>query len=489
MGDHAKLDALIHGKQQCVSFRHAATLLQLPARAAQAALASYAHAQPAGRVSVMWIVTERNERTGVARTALTACPPAPLGNAVWAVGPSKAAHAPAPNVAWLSDDALRERRMVQNPTHVCNELRDGRYNALKSPTSCWDTKMDPRLQGDTTLATKKSGTSSFLSMVKAKSKGKKNTKPSSFSFKTAPPSASNSSSSNLFASTSLVKKAAHKIKSKEHANQTHHHEPSQTSLPSQKKPTPPTETNRSSSARRSKTRKKPTNFIIESDSDSEAKESDEDIHERRARVEELEREVAEKERADAERAELEKELMDLNAQDNAKSALESNESQQEHKMMEAAQEEAESKFVERSSRPNKKRDCWDTLKDAPVKNKRTRKEVQLDVHGKDYIVTRMVGKVFDNDGNEVKEDDNAHHAANNKQKNSSSAGELPTAWIQETSERTKRVRANGRSFDKEKSSGKKRSQSKTSGGAKTRVKTGSKSKTRSIGSYFKKNST
>lgn len=412
--EQAKLDALIHGKHQCVSFRHASALLSIPARSAQKLLHNYVQSQPAHTLTVLWVVSQRDQNTGVVRTVLTTTPSSTANKQIWAVGPNTAASAPSQHAVWIADDANRERELTKKPSHEPNSLRDGRYNVVQSSTSVLDSRIDPRLGGDPKLASaqkegseKKSAPTSLLSLVRSKSKGKKGSKQAPFSFKNAAStngggSTTKSTGANLFASKPLGAGSIRKIKEEERAKATekqHENKPTSSRNRTSSKASRPSTTNR-----KQRNTKKARRVVIQPESDdSDGAESADEVDEEQQQMKQLEREAAEQERADAERAELEQELMDLNRQGADEPESPQLQDLQDEEMKDV--DDTPKHDDKPSESPNKgKRTFWEAVNQKPTSGRRVRKEVEELVEEKGYYVTRRVIKIFDENGNEVKED-------------------------------------------------------------------------------------
>ncbi|KAI0560467.1 DNA polymerase subunit Cdc27 [Gracilaria domingensis] len=499
--EHAKLDALVHGKQQCVSFRHLSALLSVPARSAQKLLLSYIHSQPSEKLSVLWVVSRRDQRTNAVKTVLTASPSATETKQIWAVGPATAASAPSLHAAWIALDTNRERELVKRPSHEPNELRDGRFNVLKSSTVDYDQRIDPRLGGDANLVTKssteKKKSSSFLSMVKSKTKAKKS-KQASFSFKK--PASNAGSSSSLFNSKPLGADSVRKIKADERAKTKEPNGKNNLSSPTppsaRKSSAPNTGKSSGEDRRKKKNGKKARKIVVQADSDSEDRDSEEEVDEQEAirrkmeeerdeemdeeqrRIMELEEEEALADHAAAERAELEKELVDL--QDTVEEEPESPVLQDMDAEMKDVEHVTPEKGQDVDDSPNKgKRSYWDTLNHTPTQGRRIRKEVQELVEENGYFVTRRVIKVFDEDGKEVSDDDgkDAEKEEEERKKkaeeSSASLRSLFTPLKNKKSNRSKSSGTNGKSGQPS---------SPTASQSKKTVKR----KSKSIKSYFQK---
>eukprot|EP00178_Gracilaria_changii_P018211 TRINITY_DN518_c0_g3_i1.p1 TRINITY_DN518_c0_g3~~TRINITY_DN518_c0_g3_i1.p1 ORF type:complete len:534 (-),score=110.57 TRINITY_DN518_c0_g3_i1:4115-5716(-) len=483
--EHAKLDAIIHGKQQCVSFRHASTLLSLPTRSAQQLLLSYLHSQPADKLSALWVVTRRDERTNAVKTVLTASPLETDTKQIWAVGPASASSAPSKHAAWIAHDTSRERDLVKRPSHEPNELRDGRFNVFSSSTNVYDQRIDPRLGADTNLVSrnvteKKSNSSSFLALVKSKTKGKKS-KQAPFSFKNA---ANNTgSTSSLFSSKRLGADSVRKIKAEERAMGKDSDGSDKMSPPTAPETQNRLASKNSEAGRENRQKKKKTKktrrIVVQADSDKEGDESEEEMDEEQARMMELEKEAAEEERAAAERAELEKELMDLQGKvDEEPESPVLRDMDAEMKDVNTTPPEPDHKMKDS---PNKgKRSYWDTLNHTPVSGRRVRKEIQELVEENGYFVTRRVVKVFDENGNEVtdepqKDAEMDEAEMKHKEENSASLRRLFTPHKNKKGNRSKPAGANGKP-------------SKPSSPTLSPGKKPKKRKGRSIKSYFTKTS-
>lgn len=421
MTDEATLSALVHGKQTAISFRHLSSLLNVSTRKAQALLRQFAESNPTA--TSLWCVTQSHPKTGVIRTSLTTKPSATSKKQIWAVGPPSAAHSVSQQAQWLAADAARDRKLVAEPSHIQNELRDGRWNRVKCRTSTWDANLDPRLGGDQSLAcglfanraNSKFNSSSLLASVKAKAKGKR-TKAKGFMNGAFKPSSGTTSS--LFSSKPLGADAVKKMRSSASAEEKENGKLAATnhfgshSLVDDKKHTAGSGKKPEVKKKaRKRTPSKQLRKIQDDDSDHEdtadpppeEEEAEEDDHQEYLR--ELEREAAEKEKADAERAELEKEVMELNRED----ADEGPESPELTELAECEREKRETatpvpqpKELDASPGPGK-RPFWHTFGDSPTPGKRIRKEVNETVEKDGCYETRRVIKVFDEHGNEVKE--------------------------------------------------------------------------------------
>jgi hypothetical protein len=147
------LDAMVLGERRVVSFRALASALDLSTTAAKTVLRAYvaSHAS-ADDLAVVWAVTLDTRQASSspalpaarAAFALARAPhPGPadcggdtvLSATVWAV--SAAAAAPAGDAVWVAADRAREFDMVRAPPADLNELRDGRFGMYKSETSSW----------------------------------------------------------------------------------------------------------------------------------------------------------------------------------------------------------------------------------------------------------------------------------------------------------------------------------------------------------------
>ncbi|CAN8069321.1 unnamed protein product [Agarophyton chilense] len=485
--EQATLDALIYGKEQCVSFRHASALFSLPTRSAQELLLAYIHSQPAEKLSALWIVSCRDQNTNALKSMLTTSPAPTDKKQIWAVGPASASAAPSLHAAWIAHDTKREKDLVKRPSHEPNELRDGRFNVLKSRTSVYDERIDPRLVTNSNMlnrngAEKRNNSSSFLSMVKSKTKGKKN-KQAPISFKKS----TNGSTSSLFSSKPLGADSIRKIKAEKHVDTEEFSGEkkvtSSTATPSVPNSSKSTASKAGNQDIRKKTKngKKTRRIVVQADSDSEDKESDEEMSEEKEQIMMMEREASEEERAAEERAELERELMELQdkVDDEAESPL-MQDMDSEMKDVENAPPENTSSTKEHSKgSPIKgKRSYWDTLNHTPPVGRRIRKEVEELVEEDGYYVTRRVLKVYDENGNEVadegEKDTKDEEEKKKNKKTSASLRQLFTPLESKKDHRMRHVSGHGKNP--------KSSSSTTTAGKKTSITR----KSKSINSYFQK---
>lgn len=415
MADIATIDALVHGKQSAVSFRHLSSLLKIPARAAQNLLVSYLATQAASSLTVLWCVTAPNPSTGHIQTRLTSHPPPEARKQIWAVGPAEAATAPSPHAVWIAPDTARDRDLVSQPSHHENELRDGRFNRIVSSTYKWNSRLDPRLEGNASLSTAlPKRTSTLLSTVKSKTKGKTKSKnrPSAFSFK--PKSAGRGPASSLFSSKPLGASAVASIKATEKEKGEDKSvliKSKRSNISTLMKKGYVNGTTREN-GRKPPSAKKARRVIAVSDNEEEQKEvegeepEEEELDEEEQQRRELEQEDAQREAEDADKEELQREVKALSGQSwEEPESPELRDVDEKYEVKDDAEPCSPAKSS--SATPESgKRTIWEALGEAPGSGRRIRKEVTETVVGESgYIVTRNVVKIVDEHGNEIKDEE------------------------------------------------------------------------------------
>ena len=373
----AHLDALLHASMRPVSFRHLSHALDIPFRLAQSHLHAYAQANPS--LPVHWAVSHRLSN-GVVRLTLTATPdalPAVVSKSLWSLSPPDQ---PAPVVSTcLRDDVADGCALAAAPTHAANALRDGRFNAILSPTSVWTPAEEAAKPAQTRVAPKPHASSSLLAQVRKKVKARE-AKQVTARNRSAPfkPAAEGGS---LFARKRLGASAAERIRKDDEEKKRRKEK-----VPATKK------------ARR----------IVDDDDDDDDDQSDAE----RERVA-MKKEAAVIEAAEAEREEARRELEELtkglHEEDDEKDDVEQDVSPAKDDLPESPQlKEVEENGKDGSASggsPTKRK-----LSEAfglPSRSgpRRIRREVEEMVEGdKGYLITRVVTKVFDEEDNELPDD-------------------------------------------------------------------------------------
>lgn len=404
----AHLDATLHGTTRAVTFRELSRKLSLPFSVAQSHLARYAASHPSLRVH--WAVSHRLP-TGVVRLTLTPAPddlPAVLSRAVWSLSPS---HLPTPAVrAALREDVHHDCALASAPNHAVNPLRDGRFNRITSATARWTPAQPPVAPRQTSVVNNR-GASTLLAQVKKKAAARKAKQPArnrSAPFKLA------AESSNLFSQKRLGAQAASRIKKADGG--------------------------RDGGKQREKphTAKKARRIVEDDDDDDdehEVEEEEEEEEESEAEKERIamEREAADAEAAHADREEVKREVeelmrnddeddkADLPDSDHANVKEEQPESPQLNDLEENTKEPS---AKERSPAKRKLADAFGfPSKSGP---RRIRREVEETfTNEKGYIITRMVTKVFDGNGNQVLDEPPAKKEPEKTNSQSKPAPETP----------------------------------------------------------------